>query len=75
MSDLNLGATNAIDAYVTKIIREARADERRRTLAAARAACERQTMLASLVAGRPTDFEKGIMSCVAAIQALAEEGQ
>lgn len=47
-------------------------DERRKALAEAYAACERQTVLASMVAGRPTDFEKGVMSCMAAIQALAD---
>jgi hypothetical protein len=38
------------------------------------AAGERQTQLASLVAGRPSDFEKGVMSCMAAIQAEGAQG-
>lgn len=50
---------------------DARIDENRRaTLQDARDAAERQVVLASLVAGRPTDFEKGVMSCMAAIDAL-----
>lgn len=43
---------------------------REQALADARDAASRQTVLASLVAGRPTDFEKGVLSCLAAIDNL-----
>lgn len=67
------GARNAMDAYMDRIIREARAAARADALREAYQTCERQTQLASLVAGRPTDFEKGVMSCMAAIQAALGE--
>ena len=61
----------AFDRWLAKVRAEARAEALRDAYAAA----ERQTQLASLVAGRPTDFEKAVMSCMAAIQALSAEGE
>lgn len=65
------GARTTLDAYMDRIVQKARDAARADALREAYAACERQTQLASLVAGRPTDFEKGVMSCMAAVQALA----
>lgn len=70
---MNDGARNAVDAYMERIVGEARADARAEALWEAYKACERQAQLASLVAGRPTDFEKGVMSCMAAIQTMLGE--
>jgi hypothetical protein len=50
------------------------AEVRAQALDEAYAAAERQMALASMVAGRPTDFEKGVMSCMAAIKAIRENG-
>ena len=68
---LDEGARNSVDAYMDRIVREARAAARADALREAYQTCERQTQLASLVAGRSTDFEKGVMSCMAAVRDLA----
>ena len=66
-------AKRSIGALLALGWRPANVDAHKVALAEAVAACEQQTVLASLVAGRPTDFEKGVLSCIAAIQALAAE--
>lgn len=62
-------SVEAFDRWLARTLSEARAEALREAYAAA----ERQTQLASLVAGRPTDFEKAVMSCMAAIQALGAD--
>jgi len=47
---------------------------RTQALAEAKAACERQLDLVKLaVILNPDDFEKGVLTCMAAIQALIDE--